>query len=299
MRVFVTGASGHIGSALVADLISHRHEVVGLARSDASADELQRLGATAHRGDLTDPEGLKPPAAEADGVIHLAFRHDLVYAGDMAGATAADSEAVAVIGAALEGTGKPFISVGGTLLLAFAGIRPGAETDTAPDGPIADRENNVIKWADKGVRASVVRCAPVVHSELDKEGFIPALIGFAKTHGTAGYIGDGRNHWPAVNTHDAAAVFRLALESAEPGTRWHAAAEGGVAFREIADAIGRGLGVPTKSLTPEEAPAHFSFLADFAGADNVVTNDITRRTLGWNPTHPGLIADIDSGHYFT
>jgi nucleoside-diphosphate-sugar epimerase len=300
MRVFVTGASGHIGSALIPELRSAGHQVAGLARSDASAAKLEDLGAEPYRGDLTDPEGLKNAAAEADGVIHLAFRHDLVYAGDMAGAQVVDDAAVAAMGSALAGSGKPFVSVGGTLLLAFAGItgRPGTEEDFVPDGPMVGRENNVIAWADKGVRAAVVRCAPIVHSELDKEGFTPALIGIARRTGVAGYIGDGQNRWPAVNTYDAASAFRLALESAEPGTRWHAAAEGGIPFKEFAEAIGRGLGVPTKSFTPDEAGAQFAFLAGLAGADDLVSSEITRKQLGWNPTHPGLIADIDAGHYF-
>jgi nucleoside-diphosphate-sugar epimerase len=300
VRVFVTGASGHIGSALVPELLSNGHQVVGLARSDGSAAKLEGLGAEPYRGDLTDPGGLGNAVAEADGVIHLAFRHDLVYAGDMAGAQAVDDVVVATIGSALEGSGKPFVSVGGTLLLAFAGItgRAGTEEDIVPGGPMAGRENNVIAWADKGVRAAVVRCAPVVHSELDKEGFTPVLIGIARRAGVAGYMGDGQNRWPAVNTYDAASAFRLALESAEPGTRWHAAAEGGVAFKEFAEAIGRGLGVPAKSFTPDEAAAQFAFLAGLAGADNLVSSEITRERLGWNPTHPGLIADIDAGHYF-
>jgi nucleoside-diphosphate-sugar epimerase len=215
MRVFVTGASGHIGSALVPELLGAGHRVVGLARSEASADKLTAAGAEVRRGSLDDLETLTEAAADSDAVIHLAFRHDLVYSEDMAGAAAADLAVIDALGTALEGTGKAFVGVGGTLMLAMAGIndRPGTEEDTVPAGFRVDSENNVIDLATRGVRSAIVRLAPVVHSELDGQGFIPALIGMARTHGNVAYIADGANRWPAVNTYDAAVLFRLAARS--------------------------------------------------------------------------------------
>ena len=301
MRIFVTGASGHIGSALVPELLDAGHHVVGLARSDASADKLTVAGAEVVRGSLDDPDVLAKAAGESDGVIHLAFKHDLVYGGDMEGAAVADSKAIKAMGTALEGSNKPFVGIGGTLMLAMMGIkdRPGTETDFAPEGiPVASRENDVIAFADRGVRASVVRFAPVVHSELDKEGFVPALIGFAKQKGSAAYIGDGSNRWPAVNTHDGATLLRLAVEVAPAGTRLHGVAESGIAFKEIAETIGKNLGLPVTDVSPEEAPAYLNFLAMFAAADNLASNDLTRERFGWQPKGIGLIEDLNEGHYF-
>jgi len=302
MRIFVTGASGHIGSALLPELLGAGHEVLGLARSEASADKLTVAGAEVVRGSLDDLDVLAKAGRESDGVIHLAFKHDLVYAGDMEGAAVADSKAIAAMGAALAGSNKPFVGIGGTLMLAMMGIndRPGTETDFAPEGiPVASRENDVIAFADKGVRASVVRFAPVVHSELDREGFVPALIGFAKQKGSAAYVGDGSNRWPAVNTHDGATLLRLAVESAPSGMRLHGVAESGIAFKEIAEAIGKNLGLPVTSVTPEEAPEYLNFLAMFAAADNPVSNDLTRERFGWQPKGIGLIEDLNEGHYFS
>ena len=301
MRIFVTGASGHIGSALVPELLGAGHQVLGLARSDASADKLTVAGAEVARGSLDDLDVLAKAASESDGVIHLAFKHDLVYAGDMEGAAVADSKAIKSMGTALEGSNKPFVGIGGTLILAMMGIndRPGTETDFAPEGiPVASRENDVIAFADKGVRASVVRFAPVVHSGLDKEGFVPALIGFARQKGSAAYLGDGSNRWPAVNTHDGAALLRLAVESAPAGTRLHGVAESGIAFKEIAETIGKNLRLPVASVAPEEAPAYLNFLAMFAAADNPASNDLTRERFGWEPKGVGLIEDLNEGHYF-
>jgi nucleoside-diphosphate-sugar epimerase len=301
MRIFVTGASGHIGSAVVPELLDAGHQVLGLARSDVSANMLTVTGAEVVRGSLDDLDVLAKAAGESDGVIHLAFKHDLVYAGDMEGAAVADSKAIKAMGTALEGSNKPFVGIGGTLMLAMMGIndRPGTETDFAPEGiPVASRENDVIAFADKGVRASVVRFAPVVHSELDKEGFVPALIGFARQKGSAAYVGDGSNRWPAVNTHDGATLLRLAVESAPAGTRLHGVAESGIAFKEIAETIGENLGLPVTSVTTEEAPEYLNFLAIFAAADNLVSNDLTRERFGWEPKGVGLIDDLNEGHYF-
>jgi nucleoside-diphosphate-sugar epimerase len=301
MRIFVTGASGHVGSALVPELLAAGHQVLGLARSDSSADKLTVAGAEVVRGSLDDLDVLAKAARDSGGVIHLGFKHDLVYAGDMEGAAVADSKAIKAMGTALEGSNKPFVGIGGTLMLAMMGIndRPGTETDFAPEGiPAASRENDVIAFADKSVRASVVRFAPVVHSELDKQGFVPALIRFAKQKGSAAYIGDGTNRWPAVNTHDGATLLRLAVESAPAGTRLHGVAESGIAFKEIAETIGKNLGLPVTSVTAEQAPGYLNFLAMFAAADNPVSNDLTRERFGWQPEGVGLIEDLNQGDYF-
>ena len=300
MRVFITGASGHIGSALVPELQRAGHQVVGLARSDESAVKLAAAGAEVRRGDLDDLDLIAKEAADADGVISLAYRSDLLQAGDAAGVIGANLKVIEAVGGALEGTGKPFVTPVGTLVLWSGGItgRPGTEDDTVPGGPLAETENAAAALAQRGVRASVIRLAPVVHSVLDTRGFTPALIAIAREHGVAAYVGDGANRWPAVHTLDAARLFRLALESAPAGARLHGVAEEGVPFREFAAAIGRNLGVPTASVAPGEAAGHFGFLAMFAGADNPASSALTRQRLGWAPAQPGLIADLDAGHYF-
>ncbi len=300
MRVFVTGASGHIGAAVVPELIGAGHEVVGLARSNASADAVSAFGATVRRGDLDDLDGLREAAADADGVIHLAFRHDLMQVGDHEGAATADLAAVRALSEPLVGTDKPFVGTSGTALLALIGDlgRAGTEEDTVPGGYRIDAENLVITLADRGVRSSVLRLPPTVHSNLDKHGFVPTLIAQARAAGRAGYLGDGANRWPAVHTLDAARLYRLALESAPAGTRLHAVGDEGVAFREIAEAIGRNLGVPATSIPPEEAETQFSFLAAFVGLDNPTSSARTQQLLDWVPSHAGLIADMDEGHYF-
>lgn len=301
MRVFVTGASGHIGSAVVPELLAAGHQVVGLARSDGSARTLQAAGAEVHRGDLDDVAGLREAAAAADGVIHLAFKHEAMRTGDFNGAVAADMSAQEAIGSALEGTDKPFVSTSGTLVLAMAGItgRPGTERDVVGSGARIDAENMVIGLAERGVRSSVVRLPPLVHSDLDHHGFGPSLIGMARQRGVSGYAGDGSNRWPAVHTRDAARAYRLALESAPAGTRIHAVADAGVPFREIAEVIGRQLGVPTTSIPAEELAEHFSFLGGFVTLDNPVSAELTRQLLMWEPTHVGLIEDLEDRHYFT
>jgi nucleoside-diphosphate-sugar epimerase len=301
MRVFVTGASGHIGSAVVPELLAAGHQVVGLARSDGSARTLQAAGAEVHRGDLDDVAGLREAAAAADGVIHLAFKHEAMRTGDFNGAVAADMSAQEAIGSALEGTDKPFVSTSGTLVLAMAGItgRPGTERDVVGSGARIDAENMVIGLAERGVRSSAVRLPPLVHSDLDHHGFGPSLIGMARQRGVSGYAGDGSNRWPAVHTRDAARAYRLALESAPAGTRIHAVADKGVPFREIAEVIGRQLGVPTTSIPAEELAEHFSFLGGFVTLDNPVSAELTRQLLMWEPTHVGLIEDLEDRHYFT
>jgi nucleoside-diphosphate-sugar epimerase len=296
MHVFVTGASGHIGSAVVPELLSHGHTVAGLARSDASAAKLQQAGAEVVRGDLDDLDGLRAAAAAADGVIHLAYRHDLMASGDMEQSLATDRRVIDAIGDALAGSGKPFVGTTGTLMLTMLGItdRVGTEDDAGDAPGRVANENAVIALADRGVRSSVVRLAPTVHSELDLHGFIPMLIQIARETGVAGYVGDGANHWPAGHTLDSARLYRLALESAPAGQRLHANDEEGIPFRDIAAAIGEQLGVPAEPRDPE----HFGFLGPLVSLDNRASSAKTRALLGWEPTHPGLLEDLRAGFYF-
>jgi nucleoside-diphosphate-sugar epimerase len=300
MRVFVTGASGHVGSAVVPELLAAGHHVVGLARSDNSAAALVAAGAEVWRGDLDDLDGLRAAAGAADGVIHLAFKHDLMGAGDYAGAADADLAAIKALAAALEGTGKPLVTTSGTPMLAFAGVsgRPGTEDDFATSGPRVDAENFVVGQAGHGVRSSIIRLPPIVHSALDHHGFAHILIGIARRAGESAYVGDGTNRWPSVHTLDAARVYRLALESAPAGSRLHAVAEEGIPFRDIAAAIGRGTGVPVTSIPAADAAERFAFLGGFMGMDNPAASEVTRKLLGWEPAHPGLIEDLEHGHYF-
>jgi len=300
MRVFVTGASGHIGSALVPELINNGHEVVGLARSDRSAAILKAAGAEAYRGDLDDLDGVREAATAADGVVHLAFKHEAMYSGDVHSAVADDLKAIGAMGAALEGSGKPFVGTGGTLMLAFSGIkdRAGTEQDVVSGGMRVDAENTVIGFAERGVRSSLVRLSPLVHSSLDHHGFAHLLIGIARDKGVSGYVGDGANRWPAVHTLDAARLYRLALESAPAGSRLHGVADEGVPFRDIAEVIGRRLNLPVKSVDPQDAGEHFGLLGNFAGLDNPTSSAGTRQLLGWEPTHEGLLDDLAHGHYF-
>ena len=300
MRVFVTGASGHIGSAVVPELLQGGHQVVGLARSDSSAKALAAAGAEVRRGDLDDLDGLREAAAAADGVIHLAFKHDLKGAYDFAGAVAADLAAIKALAAGVEGTDKPFVTTSGTLMLAFAGIsgRPGTEADFAESGPRVDAENFVIGLAGVGVRSSIIRLPPIVHSSLDHHGFAHILIGIARQTGVSGYVDDGANRWPSVHTLDAARVYRLALEGAPAGSRLHAVADEGIPFRDIAAAIGRGTGVPVGSIPAADAAERFAFLGGAVGVDNPTSSAVTRKVLGWEPAHPGLIEDLEHGHYF-
>jgi nucleoside-diphosphate-sugar epimerase len=303
MLVFVTGASGHIGLPVVRDLLGAGHQVVGLARSDAAAEKITAAGARVLRASLDDVAALKLAAQSADGVIHLAFKHDLALArGDFAGALAADLRAVEAIGEALAGSHKPFVNTTGTMLLAHSVRgRAGTEQDGAEPGgnPRAASEQLSLALAGRGVRASIVRLAPTVHSSLDHHGFLPMLVGAARRNGFAAYVGDGSARWPAVHTLDAARLYRLALESAPAGARLHAAAESAVAFRSIAEAIARGLGVPAKSVAPEQAGDLLGgFIGLVAQLDNPTSSARTRELLGWAPNHPDLLADIAAGHYF-
>lgn len=299
MRVFVTGASGHVGSAVVPELLEAGHQVVGLARSDKSAAALATAGAQVYRGDLDHLDGIAAAAAAADGVIHLAFKHDAMFAGDFEGAVAADLRAIEALGDALVGTGKPLVATSGTALFASAGLEGTlTEADALDAGPRIDAENAVVALAGRGIRSSVVRLTPTVHSTLDHNGFIPTFISVARSKGVSAYVGDGANRWPAVHTLDAARLYRLALESAPAGSRLHAVDEEGITFRQIAEAIGRGLDRPVVSIPPTQADDHFGFLGAQAQADNPSSSTLTRDLLGWKPLQPGLIDDLARGHYF-
>lgn len=299
MRIFVTGASGHIASAVIPELLSNGHQVIGLARSDASAAAVAALGAEPRHGDLDDLPGLERAASEADGVIHLAFKHEAMRAGDFLSAVESDMAATQALGEALAGTGKPFVTTGGTLMLAMAGItgRPGTEDDQIGGGPRTDAANYVVGLAQRGVRSSVVRLAPMVHSDLDHHGFTHALIQFARDNGAAAYVGDGSNRWPAANTHDIGVLYRLALEKSPAGSTFHGVGDTGIPGRLIAETIAGRLGLPTRSITPEEAPQYLGFLAPFAALDNPTSNDRTRQVLGWEPTHASWVEDVENGHY--
>ncbi len=299
MRVFVTGASGHIASAVIPELLDHGHRVVGLARSATSAKTVAALGAEVRRGDLDDLDGLKVAAAEADGVIHLAFKHEALRTGDFLGAVDSDLAAIQAIGEALVDTDKPFVTTGGTLMLAMAGItgRPGTEEDRSDGGPRVDAENYTRSLARRGVRSSVVRLAPMVHSDLDHHGFTSVLIDCARENAVAGYLADGANRWPAANSYDIGVLYRLAIEKGPAGSTFHGVGDLGIPFKVIAETIAGRLGIETKSITEEEAPTYLGFLAGFAGLDNPVANEETRRVLGWEPTHPGWVEDVQTGRY--
>ncbi|MDU0333125.1 SDR family oxidoreductase [Paenibacillus sp. 3LSP] len=280
MHVFVTGATGYIGSAVVRELTGAGHSVTGLCRSEKKAATLQSLGAKAVYGTLEDLDTLRAAAETADGVIHLAFTNDF---SDFEGALALDLRAVEAIGAALEGSGKPFI------------------TTAHANGHTVDQA--VLAMADRGVRSSVVTLAPSVHGEGDG-GFVPMMIDIARAKGCSAYIGEGTNRWPAIHRLDAAVLYRRALESAPAGSRLLGAGDEGIQLREIAAVIGRQLNVPVVSITPEEAEAHFGFLGSIAQYDitslynTAQASPATRELLGWKPVQPGLIADLESGHYF-
>lgn len=301
MRVFITGASGHVGSALVPELLHNGHQVLGLARSDESARRLTEWGAEAVRGDLDDLDRIRAAAGAADGVVHLAFRHDAMQAGDLAGAAESDLAALRAIGDTLAGTDKPLVSTSGTAMLeAVAQGRVATEDDYDPNGGYRiDAENLVVDLAGKGIRSSVVRLPPITHSRLDHHGFAPSLIAFARKNGFAAYIGDGTNRWSSVHTLDAARLYRLALESAPAGSRLHAIQDEGIEFRVIAEAIGKGLGLPTRSVTVDEAPQYLGYLSRFAALGIPTSGARTSELLNWHPTHPDLLADLATGFYFT
>jgi len=306
MRVFVTGASGWIGSAVVPELIGAGHQVVGLARSDASAAALAAAGAEVQRGSLDDLDGLHSAAGASDGVIHLAFKHDSAFSGGFQGAADADRRAVETLGAALIGSDRPFVIASGTLGVApgrVATERDGQSLDPAVaalgGGPATRLGTALVtlSLASQGVRSSVMRLPPTVHGDGDN-GFMATLVGIARDKGVSGYIGDGSNRWPAVHRLDAAHLFRLTLEKAPAGSTLPTVADEGVPVRDIAAVIGRHLDLPVVAISPEDAGAHFGFLAAFLGVDSPASSALTRELLDWQPTHPGLIDDLDQGHYF-
>jgi len=306
MRVFVTGASGWIGSAIVPELIGAGHQVIGLARSDASAAALTAAGAKVHRGTLDDLDSLRSAASASDGVIHLAFEHDLAFSGHFQRAADADRRAVETFGEALVGSDRPFVIASG--ILGLAPGRVGTEGDEHDRGPgaaplIGGAQTRIatarmaLSLASRGVSSSVVRLSPTVHGKGD-HGFVATLIDIARDKGVSGYIGDGANRWPAVHRIDAAHLFRLALEKAPAGSTLHGVANEGVPIRDIAEVIGRHLDLPVVTISPQDAGGHFGWLAGFLAADSPASSALTRELVGWQPRHPGLIDDLDQGHYF-
>lgn len=297
MHVFVTGASGWIGSATVDELLAAGHEVTGLARSDDSAAALRAKGARVHRGDLDDLGSIRTGAADADAVIHLANKHDFA---NPAVSNAAERAAVQTIGDALVGTGRPFLLASGTAGLAQG--KPGTEEDASrahgPDSPRGGSENLALEFVERGVHSVGLRFAPTVHGTGD-HGFIAVIAGIARTKGVSGYPGDGTNRWAAVHRSDAARLVALGLQKAPKGARLHAVAEPGVSTREIAEAIGRAFALPVTSISPDDVAGHFGWIGAYFAMDFAATSNATRELLGWTPNGPTLIEDIDDGAYST
>lgn len=294
MRVFVTGATGFIGSAVVSDLTTAGHSVLALARSDEAAARLQALGVETHRGELTDLDRLAAGARACDGVAHLAFIHDFSKFQENILIDRAAAEAMT---GALEGSDKPFVLTSGAAFVAPGRIATENDAPADPDTGRAATEQQVLATAERGVRASIVRLPPSVHGRGD-HGFIPLLIDLARTTGVSLYVDEGTNRWPAVHRMDAARLFRLALESAAPGSRLHGTHEEGIPMREIAEAIGKGLGLPVRGIPAQDAPNHFEWFSGFVQLDAPTSSAITRQTLGWAPSEKGLISDMNESGYF-
>ena len=305
MQIFITGASGWIGTAVIPELLDAGHDVLGLARSDESARVIEASGARVCRGDLDDLDALAAAADSCDAVLHLAFKHELAFSGQFEAAAAADRRVIDTIGDTFAGSDRAFVIASGTL-----GVAPG-RVATEHDGIDADpvgvhgagpsiRHANAmatLALATRGVRSSVVRLPPTVHGDGDT-GFVATLVTIARTTGVAGYLGDGSNRWPAVHRSDAATLFRLALENAPAGSVLHAVGDEGVAIGAIAEVMGRHLDVPVTAIADDQAAAHFTWLAGFIGLDSPASSEWTRRTMNWEPTHVGLIDDLELGHYF-
>jgi nucleoside-diphosphate-sugar epimerase len=297
MRVFLTGATGFIGSAIVPELINAGHQVLGLARSDAGAKSLAAAGAKVHRGDLEDLDSLRSGVAAADGVIHTGFNHDFSRFKEVC---EVDRRVIETFGAALAGSDRPIVIASGTALVSPGRLatEESVSTITSADIPRIVTEDAATLMATRGVRAALMRLAPSVHGDGDHQ-FVPTLINIAREKGVSAYIGDGRNRWNAVHRLDAAHLFRLALEKATAGARYHAVAEEGIAFRDIAEVIGRRLNIPVVSKSPEEAADHFGWIAAFAGLDCPASSKLTQERLGWRPVQPTLLTDLERGSYFT
>lgn len=299
MRVFVTGASGFIGSAIVSELLNAGHTVVGLARSDESVEKLRAAGAEVHRGSLQDLESLKAGAAACDGVIHAAFIHDF---SDYARSAEIDREAVEAMAGALEGSNKPFINTSGTLGISDPSKEISTEAEMGGDQSNIGNERLLTEhvtrsYAARGVRAMVIRLSPSVHGDGDW-AFVPWLIRVARETGESGYVGEGASRWPAVHRLDAARLFRLAIEKGEPGDVYHGVADQGIRIKDIAAVIGKRLNIPVVSLSAEEAGKRYGFLGEVMQMDNPTSSAKTREKLGWVPTHSDLLSDLENGTYF-
>jgi nucleoside-diphosphate-sugar epimerase len=296
MRVFLTGGTGFIGSAIVRELIGAGHQVIGLARSDAGAKSLAAAGANVHLGDLEDLDSLRSGAADSDGVIHTGFIHDFSRFKEVC---EVDKRAIETLGGALAGSGRPLAIASGVALVTPGRLatEESVSTITSADFPRVASEEEATAMAKRGVRVALVRLSPTVHGDGD-HGFVPMLIKMAREKGVSAYIGDGRNRWNAVHRLDAAHLFRLALEKMTAGAKYHAVAEEGIPFRDIAQVIGRRLNIPVVSKSPEEAADHFGWLARFAELDCPASSKLTQERLGWRPVQPGLIPDLDREEYF-
>ena len=294
MRIFLTGATGFIGSAIVPELLHAGHQVLGLTRSDAGAQSLLAAGAEPHRGDIDDLESIRSGAAQADGVIHTAFDHDF---SNFVANCEKDRRVIETLGSALVGSDRPLVITSGTGMGSAAPGQPATENVYNPDypNPRKTSEQAGIAVAARGVNVSVVRL-PQVHDTL-KQGLITPVVEIARQKGVSAYLGEGRNRWPAAHVLDVARLYRLAFEKHEPGSRYHAVAEEGVAFRDIADRIGRGLKVPVRSLSQEEAADHFGWLSAFVGYDLTASGTQTQQRLDWHPTGPTLLSDLEHMHF--
>ncbi|MEW4370206.1 SDR family oxidoreductase [Paenibacillus kandeliae] len=292
MKVFVTGATGFVGTAVIQELLQAGHHVTGLARSDAAEQKLKDAGVHVHRGSLEDTDSLREAARAADGIIHLGFIHDF---SNFVASAEVDRQAILAMGSELEGTDKRILSTSGTLMLASGKV--GTEEDRSSEHSTRHSEAAAEELFQRGVHASVVRLAPTVHGE-DDFGFMYTLIQLAREKGFSAYVGDGSNRWPAVHRQDAAVLFRKAIEQAAAGSTFHGVGESSIEFKIIAGVIGRHLNVPVKSITAEQAKEHFGWINFAASADTPISSDLTQQWLHWKPVHQGLLEDLEEGHYF-
>ena len=291
MRVFVTGATGFIGSAIARELMAGGHEVLGLARSDEGAAVLAQRGVEAHRGELAEPQQFLQAATSCDGVVHTAFGHDFSA---FAAAVETDLRVVEALAGVLEGSGKPLVIASGTLIVAGSRVATERDEPASPGLPRAASEAAIMAAATRGVRSAVVRLSPTVH-DATRAGLVTRLAALAQQKGVSAYVGDGANRWPSVHRLDAARLFCLALEKAEPGARLHAVAEEGISLKAMAEAVGRSQGVPARSIEPADAAAHFGPFAAFVTLDDPTSSAITRHAMGWKPREVGLLQDIEAG----